>query len=147
MAPRDYVGQQAARDDFSDKTIQLEKSEVIKMAKKKPVKKKVKKVIKKKKTVIKKKKKATAAPSPTAGLIVAGEITHFFPHVNAGVIKLKKPLSVGDSIYIKGHTSDFKEKVESMQIDRVPVEKAKQGDEIGILVKQRVRIGDTVYKL
>ena len=114
------------------------------MAKKLKKKVKAKKVLKKKPAA---KKKATAAPSPTAGLVVVGEITHFFPHVNAGVIKLKKPLFVGDSIYIKGHTSDFKEKVESMQIDRVPVQKAKRGDEIGILVKQRVRIGDTVYKL
>ena len=124
-----------------------------KAAKKKAAKKKVakKKVVKRKaakrkvKKVIKRKK--AAPPSPTAGLTVIGEITHYFPHVNAGVVKLKKPLSVGDEIYIKGHTTDFKEKVESLQIDRAPVESAKPGDDIGILVKQRVRIGDTVYKL
>lgn len=121
------------------------KVKVKKVLKKKKVVKKVKKVSKKKSAA--KKKKVAVAPSPTAGLMVVGEITHFFPHVNAGVIKLKKSLSIGDSIYIKGHTSDFKEKVESMQINRVSVQSAKPGDEIGILVKQRVRIGDTVYKL
>jgi len=116
------------------------------LKKKKAVKaKKVKKIVRKTKPAAKKKK--VIPPSPTAGLAVIGEITHFFPHVNAGVIKLRKPLTVGDQIYIKGHTSDFKEKVESMQIDRVPVQSAKAGDEIGILVKSRVRIGDTVYKL
>ena len=115
---------------------------------KKAVKNAVKKVKKPAKKKISARKKKIAAPkSPTAGLEVVGEITHFFPHVNAGVIKLKKPLATGDQIYIKGHTSDFKEKVESMQIDHVPVSAAKPGDEIGILVKKRVRIGDTVYKL
>lgn len=117
------------------------------MVKKAKKKAKAKKVIKIKKPAVKAKKKKTAPPSPTAGLEVIGKITHFFPHVNAGVIKLRKPLQKGDQIYIKGHTTDFKEKVESMQIDRVPVESAKSGDEIGILVKKRVRIGDTVYRL
>ena len=121
------------------------KSKVKKVLKTKKVVKKIKKAIKRKKPVTKKKK--ATPPSPTAGLTVIGEITHFFPHVNAGVIKLRKPLVAGDQIYIKGHTTDFKEKVESMQIDRVPVGSAKAGDEIGILVKSRVRIGDTVYKL
>lgn len=131
----------------------LKAKKVKKILKKKKPARKAKKILKRvKKVLIKRKvstrkKKAKVAPSPTAGLEVAGEITHFFPHVNAGVIKLKKALSVGDSIYIKGHTSDFKEKVESMQINRVSVQEAKQGEEIGILVKQRVRIGDTVYKL
>lgn len=118
---------------------------VKKVIKKKKVVKKIKKVSKKKATI--RKKKIVAPKSPTAGLEVVGEITHFFPHVNAGVIKLKKPLAIGNQIYIKGHTSDFKEKVESMQIDHASVSSAKPGDEIGILVKKRVRIGDTVYKL
>lgn len=100
------------------------------------------------KITAKKKTKAQApAPSPTAGLEAVGEITHYFPHVNAGVIKLAKSLSVGEEIYIKGHTTDFKEKVESMQINRAPVQSAKSGDEIGILVSQRVRAGDTVYRV
>jgi len=120
-----------------------------KKPKKKTIKKKtVKKKITKKKISKRKIIKKKAVPvNPVAGLVVIGEISHYFPHVDAGVIKLKKPLSVGDSIYIKGHTTDFKEKLSSMQIDRVPVKSAKPGDDIGILVKKRVRIGDTVYKL
>jgi len=121
----------------------LKKKKVAKKVTKKAVKKTAKKTTKK---AVKKKRTAVSS-NPVAGLEVVGEITHFFPHVNAGVVKLKKTLSVGDSIYIKGHTTDFKEKVESMQIDRNPVTSAKASDEIGILVKQRVRIGDTVYKL
>lgn len=77
-----------------------------------------------------------------------GEVTHFFPHVKAGVIKLKKDtLSTGDTIYIKGHTTDFEQKIKSMQINHVPVEKASQGQEIGLKVKSKVRHGDKVYKV
>ncbi|MDD5449237.1 MAG: translation elongation factor-like protein [Candidatus Omnitrophica bacterium] len=74
-------------------------------------------------------------------------MTHFFPHVSAGVIKLSKELKVGDMIRLKGHTTDFKQPIDSMQIEHVPVTEAKKGAEIGIKVKDRVRIGDLVYKL
>jgi len=124
------------------------------MAKKKVVKKKVakKKVIKRKavkRKVSKRKpaKKKTAKKKPEITFQQVGEVTHYFPHVNAAVIVLKKPASTGDTFYIKGHTTDFKQKITSMQIDHVPIEKAKAKDEIGLLVKKRVRQGDKVYKL
>ncbi|PIQ87310.1 MAG: translation elongation factor-like protein [Candidatus Omnitrophica bacterium CG11_big_fil_rev_8_21_14_0_20_45_26] len=75
-----------------------------------------------------------------------GAITHYFPHVHAGVLILRSgQLKRGDRIYIKGHTTDFKQIVDSLQIDRVNIETAKKGDEIGIAVKKRVRVGDEVY--
>ncbi|MBM3245330.1 MAG: translation elongation factor-like protein [Candidatus Omnitrophica bacterium] len=77
---------------------------------------------------------------------VIGLITHYFPKVRAAVIKLKAPLSVGDSIKIKGHTTDFTQVISSMQIDRVPITNAKKGDEIGLLVNSRVRQHDKVCK-
>jgi len=77
-----------------------------------------------------------------------GEVTHFFPHVKAGVIKLKREtLSVGDTIYIKGHTTDFEQKIKSMQANHAPIEKASKGQEIGMKVKSKVRHGDKVYKI
>ena len=60
---------------------------------------------------------------------------------------LKDSLKVGDKIYIKGHTSDFKEKVNSIQLDHASIEEGKKGQEIGLLVKSRVRIGDSVYRI
>jgi putative protease len=60
---------------------------------------------------------------------------------------LKNSLKAGEEIYIKGHTTDFKEKVDSMQLDHVPVQEGKKGQEIGLLVKSRVRIGDSVYRV
>jgi hypothetical protein len=123
----------------------------IKKAVRKVVKKPVKKVIKKKapakksalkKTALKKTKKAL---KPEKGFL--GEITHYFPKVRAAVIKLKEPLGIGDRIKIKGHTTDFIQTVKSLQIDRVDINSAQKGDEIGFQVESRVRRGDKVTKL
>ncbi len=75
-----------------------------------------------------------------------GEITNYFDHVKAAAIKLKKPLKVGDKIQIKGGEADFEQIITSMQIERTPVKSAKKGDEIGIIISQRVRKGYKVHK-
>jgi translation initiation factor IF-2 len=77
-----------------------------------------------------------------------GEVVKFFakPSVAALVITAGG-LRIGDTIHLKGHTTDFSQEVESMQIDNQPVEEAKVGDDVGIKVSQRVRPGDVAYKL
>ena len=76
-----------------------------------------------------------------------GEVTHYFPHVRAAAIKLKAPLSLGDNVGIKGHTTDFSQAVNSLQIDRQPIATGKKGQEVGLLVVSRVRRRDAVYKI
>ena len=76
-----------------------------------------------------------------------GEVEHFFTDIRVAAIKLKDSLNVGDKIKIKGATTDFEQKIDSIQIDKENVEKAGNGDEIGIKVINRVREGDIVYKL
>jgi len=56
-------------------------------------------------------------------------------------------LSLGDTIHFIGHTTDFEQKVASMQIEHQAVDSAKTGDGVGIKVKDRVRHGDKVYKV
>ncbi len=86
-------------------------------------------------------------PAKEEGTLI-GKVSHYFPHVKAGAIIIESGgLAVGDTIRIKGHTTDFKQNIASMQIDRNPIEKASKGHEIGILVKSRVRIHDKVYKI
>lgn len=104
--------------------------------KRKPLRKKAAKKQQKKKIAVVKKSKEN----------VIGVITHYFPHVQAAVIKLKAPLTIGDTIRVKGHTTDFTQTIVSMQIDRTPITKAKKGDEIGLLVQSRVRQHDVVCK-
>lgn len=75
-----------------------------------------------------------------------GVISNYFDHVQAAAIKLKTALKVGDTLHIKGGEVDFEQKIDSMQIDRKDVKKAKKGDEIGIKVEQKVRKGYKVFK-
>ena len=77
-----------------------------------------------------------------------GVVTHYFPKVKAGVIQIKKgTLNLSDTLHIKGHTTDFKQKVSSIQIENKPIKIAKKGQEIGLRVKSKVRHNDLVYKL
>ena len=73
-----------------------------------------------------------------------GEVSGYFRHVSVAAIKLSAPLKVGDKIHIKGHTTDFEEKISSMQIENKAVKEAKKGDHIGIKVKDKVRPNDKV---
>lgn len=112
------------------------------MAKKKKVVRIKKKAAKKKISKKVKTGKSKSKLVKKAKVNVIGVVTHYFPKVNAAVIKLKKPLSVGDTVTIKGSTTQFEQKIESMQIDHAPITKAKKGDEIGLQVKERVRERD-----
>jgi len=76
-----------------------------------------------------------------------GKVVDYFAKVEVAAVKLEGELKIGDTIHIKGHTTDLTQTVDSMQIDRQPVESAKAGDSVGIKVKERVRKGDTVYKV
>jgi putative protease len=77
-----------------------------------------------------------------------GIVEHFFTNVSVAAIKITDgELKVGDTIHIVGSTTDFTQKIDSMEIDRVPVESVKSGDDVGIKVKERVREHDIVYKV
>ena len=123
---------------------------ITKKAVKKPAKKILKKKPLKKKTAKKrpilKKKPIVKKAAKTEGKLI-GEITHYFPHVQAAVVKLKGPLAKGNTVKIKGHTTDLTQIVTSIQINRVDIQTAKKGDEIGLQVSSRVRQQDKVYKV
>ncbi len=77
-----------------------------------------------------------------------GKITHFFSKINVGVLDLTNGnLRIGDTIHIKGHTTDFYQKVESMQVEHAPVDSANKGIQVGLKVESSVREGDQVFKV
>ena len=77
-----------------------------------------------------------------------GEVMKFFSKAGVAAIKVTEgTLGVGDRIKIKGHTTDFEDQIQSMQIENQPVEKAGVGQMIGIKVRDRVREKDVVYKI
>ncbi len=75
-----------------------------------------------------------------------GTITHFFKNIDVAIVKTKKAIAKGDELHFKGATTDFTQKIESMQVDHKEIEKAKKGDEFGTKVDDRVRTGDTVFR-
>ncbi len=77
-----------------------------------------------------------------------GKVSHFFPKVSAAGIEITSgSLKVGDTIHIKGHTSDFTQTIDSMQVDNESVDEANVGDLIGIKTKERAREHDAVCKV
>lgn len=77
-----------------------------------------------------------------------GEVIKFFSKPGVAAIKVTDGmLAVGDRIKIKGHTTDFEDRIQSMEVDNKPVENAGPGALIGVKVKDRVREKDLVYKV
>ena len=76
-----------------------------------------------------------------------GKVSDFFARPVVAGVELTGTLKVGDKIHLRGHTTDIEQIVDSMQIDNVNVEEAGAGDSIGIKVADRVRRGDTIYRV
>jgi selenocysteine-specific translation elongation factor len=76
-----------------------------------------------------------------------GKVSDFFARPVVAGIELTGTLKVGDKIHLRGHTTDIEQIVDSMQIDNVNVEEAGAGDSIGVKVTDRVRRGDTIYRV
>ena len=76
-----------------------------------------------------------------------GKVNHWFGKIGVVGVELTGKLAVGDHIHVLGHTTDFEQKVTSMQIMHQDVSEAGPGDDVGIKVQFRSRIGDRVYRV
>jgi putative protease len=77
-----------------------------------------------------------------------GVVTHYFGKIGVAALDITDgELKVGDTIHIKGHTSDFTQTVESMQVEHQSVDVARKGDEVGLKTAEYVRENDAVYKV
>ena len=72
-------------------------------------------------------------------------VTHYFDKIGVAVLNLKVKLKVGDVIHIQGHSTDFTQTVESMQVEHKSVEQAKPGDDVAMKVAQKVHPNDKVF--
>ena len=129
-----------------------------KKVKKKVLRKKVvaRKPAKKKSAPAKKpaaRKPAKPAPKPMLAPVPVGEervgiVTHYYSHLSVAIIQIDTDvLRIGDMVHIKGHTSDFRQGVESMEINHVHVDEARPGQSFGLRVKEHAREHDVVYKV
>ena len=76
-----------------------------------------------------------------------GEITHFYNRISVAVLSLTDTLDVGDKIHIVGHTTDFAQQVNSMEIEHEKVLSGGPGDDVALKVVEHVRNGDKIYKI
>ena len=76
-----------------------------------------------------------------------GKVTHYFSKIRVAGIELSDELTVGDTILIKGATTYFQQKVESMQLEHKDVDRAGKGDHVGIKVVEHAREHDIIYKV
>ena len=76
-----------------------------------------------------------------------GKVTHYYSHLSVGIIELSDFVKTGNRVRIKGHTTDFAQNIDSMQIEHRNVAEAKKGDLIGIKVAGKVHPHDKVYKI
>src|SRR3989338_7040905 len=141
------------KEKKSRKKINIGKQKKGRIAKKQKIEKIIKKqrigkVVKKPRQEKKQKKKIIAKKQKQEYIgKEVGKITHYYTDISVGVIDLSDTLKAGDKIRIKGATTDFEQKVESMQIEHEKVNEAKAGKSIGLKVKDHVREHDKVYKL
>jgi len=79
---------------------------------------------------------------------LVGAVTHYFGHANVAAVRITEgELHVGDTVHIAGHTSDFTQTVDSMQLDGTAVETAKVGDHVGMKVTDQAREHDQVFRI
>jgi len=113
------------------------------------------KVTAKKKPALKSRKtmpRAAAAPMATYTMPDTEErvgiVTHYFTHLSVAIVQLDSGmLREGDVVHIKGHTSDFIQRVESMEVEHVHVSEVLAGQSFGLRVKEHAREHDVVYKV
>jgi hypothetical protein len=77
-----------------------------------------------------------------------GKVEHYFGRIEVAAIEMTSgSLSIGDTVKFKGHTTDFEQQIECMQVENEPVESVTVGQHVGIKVGQKVREGDSVFKV
>lgn len=77
-----------------------------------------------------------------------GTVTHYFSKAGVAAITITDgQLAVGDTIHVVGHSSDFTQQVDSMQVEHAAVQSAKPGDQVGLKVAGHAREHDKVYRV
>jgi hypothetical protein len=127
-----------------------------KALRKKPAKKAVKKTTAKTKRTVPSKRFAIEPGPPPPGIPpveepaqqeeAVGTVTHYYSHIGVAIIQINNgSLKTGDSIHIQGHTTNFTQPVESMELEHQHVDQAATGQTVGLRVKDEARVHDIVY--
>lgn len=76
-----------------------------------------------------------------------GFVFEYFKGLNVAAVHLTDGvLRTGDVIQFRGDETHFEQTVDSMEVDRDPVEEVQAGDKVGLKVDQHVRKGDRIFR-
>lgn len=78
---------------------------------------------------------------------VIGAVTHYYSNIGVAIVNFNKAIKVGEEVRFKGATTDFVQKINSMQYDHKDISTAKKGQEVGIKVSEKVRECDEVLEV
>jgi hypothetical protein len=91
---------------------------------------------------------ATLTAQPAAPGQRIGVVTHYYSHLSVATLRLDSgTLRVGDLIHIRGHTTDFSQTIESLEVNHAPVTEVGPNDDFGLKVVEHAREHDVVYKV
>jgi hypothetical protein len=78
-----------------------------------------------------------------------GVVTHYYSHLLVVGMQLEPGarLRVGDVIHIRGHTTDFRQRVESLEVNHASVSEVGPNDDFGLKVVEHAREHDAVFKV
>jgi hypothetical protein len=75
-----------------------------------------------------------------------GTVTHYYSHLGVAIVQINNgSLKKGDRIHIQGHTTDFTQPVDSMELEHQRIDQAATGQVVGLRVKDEARVHDIVY--
>jgi putative protease len=85
---------------------------------------------------------------PAGNEFAVGTVTHYYSHLSVVVVQINKgELKAGDTIHIKGNSTDIVQTVESMEYEHRHVDRASAGQSVGIKIKDHAREHDIVYRV
>ena len=86
--------------------------------------------------------------APAANEVEVGKVRHYFGKISVAIIYCGSDgLKIGDTIHVKGPTTDFTMKIESMQVEKQEVQVVEQGKTVAVRTTAKARNEDTVYKV
>ena len=153
---KNTVGRKKAKKKTAKKRVSKTKTKVRKKtAKKSKTKAKTKTMAKTRQPRVVLKPEVIVPPVPPSGAQSSGSneekvgyVTHYYSHLGVAVVRLDQGLVlVGDTIHIQGHTSDFKQRIESMEVENQKIYRAVAGQEFGLKVIDHAREHDQVYRV
>lgn len=77
-----------------------------------------------------------------------GTVTDYYAKIGVAAIRLTDgDLQLGDTIRVRGHTTDLTQRVDSLQVEHREVARAERGSEVAVKVRERVRRHDDVLRV